>query len=110
MGGVKKKPIGSTEKSSGNSHSGVVKTVKKEDSRKTGSKPLQKQKLSVFVEESQGLKVLEGMKAIMAQTFARTAGVKISVANAFLKSLEAKGFIKNVGGYSGHRVYKLEKL
>jgi small subunit ribosomal protein S25e len=46
----------------------------------------------------------------MAQTFARTAGVKISVANAFLKALEAKGIIKNVGGNSGHKVYKLEKL
>ncbi len=108
MGGVKKKPVGSTEKSSANNQSGDVKIVKKEDSKKTSSKP--RQKLSVFVEESQGLKVLEGMKAIMAQSFARTAGVKISVASAFLKSLEAKGIIKNVGGYSGHRVYKLEKL
>ncbi len=110
MGGVKKKPVGSTEKSNVNNHSGDVKTIKKEDSKKTSSKPLQKQKLSVFVEESQGLKVLEGMKAIMAQTFARSAGVKISVANAFLKALEAKGIIKNVGGNSGHKVYKLEKL
>ena len=109
MGGVKKKPVGSTEKSNTNNQSSDVKTVKKEDSKKTASRPQQKQKLSVFVEESQGLKVLEGMRAIMAQSFARTTGLKISVANAFLKSLEAKGIIKNVGGYSGHRVYKLEK-
>ncbi len=109
MGGVKKKPVGSTEKSSVNNQSGDA-IIKKEDSKKSGSKPMQKQKLSVFVEESHGLKVLEGMKAVMAQTFARTTGVKISVANAFLKSLEAKGIIKNVGGYSGHKVYKLEKL
>src|ERR687888_261357 len=98
MGGVKKKPVGSTEKSNTNNQSSDVKTVKKEDSKKTGSRPQQKQKLSVFVEESQGLKVLEGMRAIMAQSFARTTGLKISVANAFLKSLEAKGIIKNVGG------------
>jgi small subunit ribosomal protein S25e len=110
MGGVKKKPVGSTEKSNAYNQSGDVKTVKKEDSKKTGSRPQQKQKLSVFVEESQGLKALEGMKAIMAQSFARTTGVKTSVANAFLRSLEAKGIIRNVGGYSGHRVYKLEKL
>ena len=62
------------------------------------------------MEVSLGLIVLEVMKAIMAQTFARTAGVKISVANAFLKALEAKGIIKNVGGNSGNKVYKLEKL
>ncbi|HZA07111.1 MAG TPA: hypothetical protein VE619_05345 [Nitrososphaeraceae archaeon] len=109
MGGVKKKPIGSTEKSNANNQADEYKTGKKEDSKKTGSKLPQKQRLSVFVEESQGLKLLEGMKAIMAQSLARTAGVKISVANAFLRSLEAKGIIKNIGGYSGHRVYKLEK-
>ncbi|HJT47378.1 MAG TPA: hypothetical protein VJ729_04290 [Nitrososphaeraceae archaeon] len=109
MGGVKKKPVGSTEKSSVSNQSGDVKSVKREDSKKSVSKPMQKQKLSVFVEESHGLKIVEGMKAVMAQTFARTAGVKISVANAFLKSLEAKGVIKNVGGYSGHKVYKLER-
>jgi small subunit ribosomal protein S25e len=110
MGGVKKKPVGSAEKSNVNNQSGDAKTIKKEDSKRTGPRPLQKQRLSVFVEESHGLKALEGMKAIMAQTFARSAGVKISVANSFLKSLEAKGIIKNVGGYSGHKVYKLEKL
>jgi small subunit ribosomal protein S25e len=49
------------------------------------------------------------MKAITTQSFARTNGVKISVANAFIKSLEAKGLVKSVGGYSGHRVYELEK-
>jgi small subunit ribosomal protein S25e len=110
MGGVKKKPIGSTEKSSSNNQTGDVKTAKKEDSKKTGSRPQQKQKISVFVEESQGLKALDGMKAIMTQSFARATGVKISVANAFLKSLQAKGMIRGVGGYSGHRVYKLEKI
>ncbi len=47
------------------------------------------------------------MKAITIQGVARAAGVKISVANAYIKSLEAKGIVKSVGGYSGHRVYQL---
>jgi small subunit ribosomal protein S25e len=112
MGGMKKKPIGSANKATTNnatSPSGDIKTTKKEDLKKTVAKPQKKQKLSVLVEEYQGMKALQGMKAITIQSFARTSGVKISVANSFLKSLEAKGVVKNVGGYSGHRVYKLEK-
>ncbi|MCD6036808.1 MAG: hypothetical protein K0S67_692 [Nitrososphaeraceae archaeon] len=35
--------------------------------------------------------------------------VKISVANAFIKSAESKGIVRNVGGYSGHKVYELVK-
>jgi small subunit ribosomal protein S25e len=49
------------------------------------------------------------MKAITPQELARNAGVKISVANAFIKSLESKGIVKCVGGYSGHKVYQLVK-
>jgi small subunit ribosomal protein S25e len=111
MGGVKKRPIGSTDKTAtaASDSSGDAKTSKKEDSKKSASRPQQKQKLSVFVEEPQGIRALQGMKAITTQSFARTNGVKISVANAFIRSLEAKGLVKSVGGYSGHRVYKLEK-
>jgi len=111
MGGVKKRPIGSTDKTAAaaSDSSGDTKTSKKEDSKKSVSRPQQKQKLSVFVEEPQGIRALQGMKAITTQSFARTNGVKISVANAFIKSLEAKGLVKSVGGYSGHRVYELEK-
>jgi small subunit ribosomal protein S25e len=49
------------------------------------------------------------MKAITIQSYARSAGVKISVANAFIKSAESKGIVRNAGGYSGHRVYELVK-
>jgi small subunit ribosomal protein S25e len=99
MGGNKKK----TTTSNKTTASEPVAEAKKEDRGK------QKQRLSVFVEESQGRKVLEGMKAITVQGLARAAGVKISVANSFVKSLESKGIVRNVGGYSGHRVYKLIK-
>jgi small subunit ribosomal protein S25e len=46
------------------------------------------------------------MKAVTAQALARTLAVKISVANSFLRSMEAKGLVKLAGGYSGHRVYQ----
>ena len=105
MGGTKKKPLGS-EKSSPSSAQGG-KPVKKEESKKSLGKVQQKQKLSVLVEDSQGRRAIQSMKAITTQGVARATGVKISVANAFIKSLEVKGIVKGVGGYSGHRVYQL---
>jgi small subunit ribosomal protein S25e len=47
------------------------------------------------------------MKSITCQALARNVGVKISVANSFIKSLEERGVVKAVGGYSGHRVYQV---
>ena len=69
----------------------------------------QKARLAVVLEESQGMKAISGMKAITVQSVAKTAGVKISIANSFVKSLEAKGLVKKVGGYSGHRIYEKVK-
>jgi small subunit ribosomal protein S25e len=69
----------------------------------------QKQKLSVLIEESQGSKAIQDMKAITIQGLARVVGVKISVANSYLRSLEVKGVVRSVGGYSGHRVYQINQ-
>jgi len=46
------------------------------------------------------------MKAITIHNLARTLGVKISVANGFMKNLENKKIVRHVGGYSGHKVYQ----
>ncbi len=81
----------------------------KKDKEKSTSKAQEKAKLSVFLEEDIGLRTINSMKAITAQELARNAGVKISVANAFIKSLESKGIVRCVGGYSGHKVYQLIK-
>jgi small subunit ribosomal protein S25e len=107
MGGNKQKSIGSSDKVNNNAQGGDTKASKKEDSKKTGAKQQQRQKLSVLVEESQGMKLLQSMKAITIQGFARSAGVKISIANSFIRSAESKGIVRNVGGYSGHKVYEL---
>ncbi len=107
MGGNKKKPAGASDKSA---QTGPGQTeIKPAVEKKSGSKPQQKQKLAVTIEEPQGIKAIQGMKAITTQGVARNIGVKISVANAFIKSLEAKGIVKAEGGYSGHRVYHLIK-
>ncbi len=103
MGGNKKKPTQSNATKSQDN-----KNTKKDDSKKTtpAAKPQQKQKLSVLIEESQGIKSIGSMKAITIHNLARTLGVKISVANSFIKNLENKKVVKYVGGYSGHKVYQ----
>lgn len=107
MGGNKKKPGGSSEKGTQTGPGGAE--IKPADEKKKSPKPQQKQKLAVVVEENAGMKAIHGMKSITSQALARNVGVKISVANSFIKSLEAKGVVKPVGGYSGHRVYQVIK-
>jgi len=108
MGGNKKKPVGSSDKTAQVGPGGAeIKPASEE--KKKAPKPQQKQKLAVMVEEPAGMKALQGMKSITTQALARNIGVKISVANAFIKSLEQKGTIRSVGGYSGHKVYQLVK-
>ena len=108
MGGAKKRPVGSSAKNKDSntgsgSNQAQSQTQKKEDSKKSiGSK----QKLSVAIEETAGRKALQNMKAITAQALARNLGVKISVANSFIRSMETKGSVKLAGGYSGHRIYQ----
>ena len=100
MGGNKKKPTQSSANKSQDNQGN-----KKEETKKT-PKVQQKQRLSVLIEDAQGLKALDAMKSITVQAFARNLGVKISVANTYLKNLENKSVIKSVGGYSGHRIYQ----
>jgi small subunit ribosomal protein S25e len=108
MGTNKKKSGASSERASSNA-AGDKKKEGVDNANKMEDKGRQKQKLAVFVEEAQGRKTLQGMRAITAQGFARASGVKVSVANNFIRSLESKGVLANIGGYSGHWVYKLIK-
>lgn len=105
MGGNKKKAVGASDKTVRTGPGGAE--VKLADDKKKAPKPQQRQKLAVMVEEAAGMKAIQNMKAITIQGLARNVGVKISVANTFIRSLEAKGVVKPVGGYSGHRVYQM---
>ena len=104
MGGAKKKPVGSSQKGAS---SGPAGEEKKADTKKGSAKQVQKQKLTVLIDEGQAMKSIRTLKPITSQSLARANGVKISVANAFLRSLETKGVVKPIGGYSGHRLYEL---
>jgi small subunit ribosomal protein S25e len=109
MGGVKKRPVGSNAKNkdsttASSSNQAQSQTQKKEDSKKSSGS---RQKLSVAIEETAGRKALQNMKAITVQALARNLGVKISVANSFIRTMETRGSVKFAGGYSGHRIYQL---
>tara|TARA_Y100000780_G_scaffold224652_1_gene236267 strand:- start:1141 stop:1530 length:390 start_codon:yes stop_codon:yes gene_type:complete len=102
MGGTKKKSSNTSTKPQGsNSQAGEGKKDKKDK----GSQ--QKARISVVLNEGQGMKILADLKAITPQALARNTGVKISVANTFIQSQESKGTVKYVGGYSGHKIYRL---
>jgi small subunit ribosomal protein S25e len=108
MGGMKKKPVGSGAKNkdsstASSSSQAQSQAQKKEDSKKSSGS---KQKLSVAIEEAAGRRALQNMKAITVQGLARNLGVKISVANSFMRAMEARGLVKLAGGYSGHRIYQ----
>ncbi len=81
---------------------------KKGKKEKEKGKAQEKEKLSVFLSKDVGLKAINNMKAITASELARNTGVKISVANAFIRSLDSEGIVECIGGYSGHRVYRLK--
>lgn len=104
MGGAKKKPVGSSQKGASSGPAGEEKKV---DTKKGSAKQVQKQKLTVLIDEGQAMKSIRTLKPITSQALARANGVKISVANGFLRSLETKGVVKPIGGYSGHRLYEL---
>ena len=109
MGGAKKRPVGSNTKNkdsttASSSNQAQSQTQKKEDSKKSSGS---RQKLSVAIEETAGRKALQNMKAITVQALARNLGVKISVANSFIRTMETRGSVKFAGGYSGHRIYQL---
>ncbi len=105
MGGTKKKSLSSSSKSQDGA-SPQTQTEKK-DEKKPKGKGQQKSRVTVLLDEKQGLKALAGLKAVTPQALARNLGVKISVANAYIRSLESQGSVKSIGGYSGHRVYQL---
>ena len=87
----------------------LEKVQKQKTSRKKKPKKMsnRSKKISVVIDDAQGKKALQAMKAITPQALARAAGIKISVANNFIKQLELKGIVKARGGYSGHRVYQM---
>jgi len=111
VGGTKKKSLSASAKAQDSGPAQAAEPAKKTEREKSKGEKQQKVKITVLLDEKQGLKVLSGLKAITPQALAKNLGVKISVANSFIRSLESQGSVRCVGGYSGHRVYEsLQKV
>jgi small subunit ribosomal protein S25e len=103
MGGVKKKPISAAEKAQ-------QVAARKAEKKPKDTKAQREKKQTVYIpkiDEREALKILGPMKAITTLSVARAMNIRASIANSLLKSLEARGIVKKVGGYSGHYVYVL---
>ena len=99
MGGAKK-PV-TAKKSKG---TGTDPKKGRKDKGESGSK---RAEITVMINGQQAMKIIQNSKVITVQDLARQTGVKISAANAFLRESAAKGTVKMVGGYSGHRLYQM---
>ena len=105
MGGSKKKSPAHQEKTQKDEKEKGAGS-KKKGKKSSGEGESKKAEISVIVNESQAMKIIQNAKVLTVQELARQTGVKISAANAFLlKSLE-NGTVKRVGGHSGHHVYQ----
>ena len=105
MGGVKKKTLSSSKTTAQQPSDATNKSKKDETKPQVKS---QKHKSSVLIEDINDTTILKGMKAITVQSISKVLGVKISIANNYIKNLESKGIVKFIGGYSGHKVYSLD--
>lgn len=107
MGGTKKKTLASMEKSQNEEDNtpqgGVAKTKTKE------TKPVGERKrvevLMPKMSDQDFVKNLSSQKAITIYSAARTLNVSASIAKVILSSLESKGMVSKVGGFSGHYVW-----
>ncbi|MBI2183813.1 MAG: hypothetical protein HYU39_02515 [Thaumarchaeota archaeon] len=81
-------------------------TKKEKKGKETRGPSPQKQVFSASrLDEKETMKALTQLKAVTLGAAARALGVNGSVAMAALRSLESKGLITRIGGYSGHYVW-----
>ncbi|MCS6768484.1 MAG: hypothetical protein RMJ59_07585 [Candidatus Nitrosocaldus sp.] len=102
MGGAGKKSVGAEAKRQAREQE---QEARKDKGKK--EKGEERQKGAVLADDKQVISTISSMKAVTAQGLARSIGVKVSVAYAMLRRLEAQGSIRKFGGYSGHYVYQL---
>ena len=95
VGGQKKKPLGK----SGADDS-------KEKGKKTEESKPRQAEITVTLDSGQAMSIIKSSKVITCQELARQAGVKISAANAFLKSRLESGEVTRAGGHGSCYLYQ----
>ncbi len=108
MGGTKKKTLASMEKSQDDNANAAPGGEQKGKKTEKAKGPGERKKVDVLVPRSSDqelLKNLAGLKAITIYGAARSLSVNAAVAKLVISSLESKGLLKRVGGFSGHYIW-----
>jgi len=109
MGGTKKKTMASMEKSQDEDATDASGGAgKKKTTTKEVKGPGERRRVDVLMPkltDQELMKPLHPMKAITIYTAARSLNVNASVARVILASLESKGLVRRVGGFSGHYIW-----
>ncbi len=108
MGGTKKKTLASMEKSQDDNASaagGDEKGKKKSEKTKVVGERKRVDVLLPRSNDQELMKSLSSLKAITIYGAARSLSVNAAVAKLVLSSLESKGLVKRVGGFSGHYIW-----
>jgi len=104
MGGVKRRPVTAQEKAQ--ARQAAEEEAKAKQKKAAQAKPKTEEFRPKILDENSAVGQIRGMKAITLYAVARALNVPASVANQFLRSLESKGVISKVGGFSGHYIYR----
>jgi small subunit ribosomal protein S25e len=107
LGGTKKKTLASMEKTQ-NEEADQTADGSKKKVEKTKGPMGERKRVEVLMPkmgDQELLKSLGSQKAITIYAAARSLNVSASVARTILGSLESKGMLVRVGGYSGHYVW-----
>lgn len=107
MGGTKKKTLASMEKTQ-NEEGETQADGSKKKPEKTKAAVGERRKVDVLmpkIGDQELMKALGSQKAITIYGAARSLNVSASVARTILGSLESKGMLMKIGGFSGHYVW-----
>ena len=108
MGGTKKKTLASMEKSQDDS---ATAAGGEEKGKKKGEKTKvvgDRKRVDVMMPRSNDQELLRSLTSLRAITIygaARSLSVNAAVAKVIISSLESKGLLRRVGGFSGHYVW-----
>ncbi len=109
MGGAKKRTMASMEKSQDDSANSAAggddKGKKKTEKTKVVGERKRVDVLMPRMSDQELMKSLTSLKAITIYAAAKSLSVNAAVAKTVLSSLESKGLVKRVGGYSGHYIW-----
>lgn len=106
MGGTKKRSITSEEKAQAK---GAEEQAAKAKSEKGGRSPKHEEYKDRVKDEKEALNQLKTAKSLTLYSVAKALGVTASASNQFLRTLESKGLIVKVGGFSSHFIYKFKE-